>query len=338
MHQPIDVLGIGLNATDTVLLVDEFPPHAGKVPFREEFISPGGQVASAVVACAHLGLRTRYIGVVGDDKRGRIQLESLQGTGVDVSGVVVRPGCPNQSAYIVVDARTGERTVLWRRADCLELQPSEIDPDAIRSARMLHIDGCDVAAAAFAARTARENGIPVSLDVDTVYAEFDTVLQNVDYLIASEAWVHAWTGFADVFTALESLAKEYRCRVTAMTCGQDGVIALQNGIWHYSPGFRVHCVDTTGAGDAFHGAFCYTVLRGMPLPQALEFANAAAAINCTAFGARGCLPSLPAVEQLLHGNSEHVPARHISASLVERVQATAASPAISAASSSAAKR
>ncbi|MBV9612383.1 MAG: carbohydrate kinase family protein, partial [Acidobacteriaceae bacterium] len=89
MSAPVDVLGIGLNATDTLLLVPEFPPYAGKVAFERELLSPGGQIATAVVACAKLGLRTKYIGTVGDDLRGDIQRQSFAGTGVDITGVIV---------------------------------------------------------------------------------------------------------------------------------------------------------------------------------------------------------------------------------------------------------
>lgn len=89
-----DVVGVGLNATDTLLIVPHFPAYAGKVPFVDEMLSPGGQVASAMVACARLGLRTKYIGAVGDDERGRIQVESLQGTGINLDDIKVRAGCP----------------------------------------------------------------------------------------------------------------------------------------------------------------------------------------------------------------------------------------------------
>src|SRR5262245_31525904 len=98
-----DVVGVGLNATDTLLVVPHFPAYAGKVPFVEEILSPGGQVASALVACARLGLSVKYIGTIGDDERGRIQMESLRGTGINLDHVQLRPGCGNQSAYIIID-------------------------------------------------------------------------------------------------------------------------------------------------------------------------------------------------------------------------------------------
>jgi len=316
-----DVLGIGLNATDTLLLVGEFPPYAGKVAFERELLSPGGQVASAIVACARLGLRTRYIGTIGDDLRGQIQRESLEGTGVDTSGLIVRAGCPNQTAYIIIDERTGERTVLWRRFDCLRLSPSEIRPDYIRSARMLHIDGYDIEAAAYAASIARNAGIPVSLDVDTVYPGFESVLRYVDYLVAGSGWPEKWTGEADPFVALPMLEAEYGFRVSAMTLGDHGALAYADGAWTYSPAFEVACVDTTGAGDVFHGAFCYAMLAGMPMQEALDFSNAAAAMNCTAIGARGHVPARAEVDALLHSASEGKAKRRRNAEIAHRCRA-----------------
>jgi len=294
-----DVVGVGLNATDTLLLVHHFPAYAGKAPFEEEMLAPGGQVASAMVACARLGLRTKYIGAVGDDERGRIQMDSLSGTGINLDHVQVRRGCPNQSAYIIIDRSTGERTVLWRRAPCLRIDPAEIAPEQITCARLLHIDGHDTAAVAHAAEIARQHGIPVTVDVDTIYHNFDKVLPNVDYLIASSEFPANWTGINDPFHALESLQNQYGMKVAAMTLGAHGSLARQDGRFYYSPAYVVNCVDTTGAGDVFHGAFCYAVLQGMPMQQALEFSNAMAALNCTALGARGGIRSVGEVRALM---------------------------------------
>ena len=289
MNVPFDVTGIGLNATDTLLMVPRFPAYAGKAAFDQEILSPGGQVASAMAACARLGLRARYVGTVGDDERGRIQTESLLRCGVEASGVRVRPGCPSQSAYIVIDRSTGERTVFWRRDDCLRLSPEDIDPAFVLNTRLLHIDGHDTEAVGYAARLARERGIPVTADVDTVYHGFEGVLPFVDYLIASSEFPLQWTGEDDPRRALELLQNEYGMRVAAMTLGAHGALARQDGRYTYSPAYVVDCADTTGAGDVFHGAFCYCVLQGMSLFESLEFSNAMAALNCRAVGARGGL-------------------------------------------------
>jgi sulfofructose kinase len=294
-----DVVGVGLNATDTLLIVPNFPAYAGKVPFQEEIISPGGQVASALVACAHLGLRVKYIGAIGDDERGRVQRESLLGTGINLDHVQLRRNCPNQSAYIIIDRSTGERTVFWHRSDCLRIDPDQIAPEQITCARLLHIDGHDTPAVARAAAIARSHGIPVTVDVDTVYHGFDRVLPNIDYLVASSEFPTAWTGVNDPFRALEAIQNEFGMRVAAMTLGAHGSLAREDGVFHYSPAYVVNCVDTTGAGDVFHGAFCYAVLQGMPMPEVLEFSNAMAALNCTALGARGGIRGLADVRALM---------------------------------------
>jgi len=294
-----DVVGVGLNATDTLLIVPHFPAYAGKVPFEEEHLSPGGQVASAMVACARLGLRAKYIGAVGDDLRGRVQIESLQGTGINLDHIKRREGCANQSAYIVIDRSTGERTVLWRRDECLKIRPEEITEEMIACARLLHIDGHDTPAVARAAEIARRRGIPVTIDVDTIYKGFESVLPNVDYLVASSEFPAAWTGEPDPFRALELIQREYGMKVAGMTLGAHGALALSAGRFHYSPAFVVNCVDTTGAGDVFHGGFCYAVLQGMPMREALDFSNAMAALNCTALGARGGIRGLEEVSALI---------------------------------------
>lgn len=294
-----DVTGVGLNATDTLILLPKFPAYAGKIAFDKEMYSPGGQVASAMVQCANLGLRTKYIGTVGDDLRGKIQMESLEGSGIDISDVKVVANCPNQTAYILIDKTTGERTVLWQRADCLRLEADDITEEMIAGTRLLHIDGHDTAAVAKAASIARKHKIPVTVDVDTLYHGFEEVLPNVDYLITSSEFPTAWTNEKDPFTALELMQRTYGMRMAAMTLGAYGALALIEGKFHYSPAFVVNCEDTTGAGDVFHGAFCYALLQEMAIDEALEFSNALAALNCTAIGARGGISTQEAASNLI---------------------------------------
>jgi len=293
------VVGVGQNATDTLILLSHFPAYAGKVAFERELLSPGGQVASAMVTCAKLGLRVKYIGSVGDDERGRIQLESLRETGINLDDVEVRKNCPNQTAYILIDQATGERTVLWQRNDCLRLDPDSMTVEKITSAHLLHIDAHDTAAVARAAQIAREHHIPVTVDVDTIYHGFDRVLPHVDYLVASSEFPVQWTNERDPFRALETIQDEFHIPVAAMTLGALGALARVDGRFIYSPAFVVNCADTTGAGDVFHGAFCYAVLQNMPMRETLEFSNAMAAMNCTALGARGGISTVDHARALI---------------------------------------
>lgn len=306
MARQFDVVGVGLNATDTLLTVSRFPLRGGKVAFDEEIVSPGGQVATAMVACQRLGLRAKYIGSVGDDERGRLQMESLRSSGVDIEHVQMRGNCASQSAYIVVDRESGERTVFWRRDDCLRIDPGQIADDQILGARLLHIDGHDTPAVERAASIARRGAIPVVVDVDTIYPGFDLVLPHVDYLIGSSEFPGRWTGEDDPFEALAIIEAKYGMKVAAMTLGESGALALSDGRFHYAPGFVVDCVDTTGAGDVFHGAFCYGLLAGFSLEHALTFSNAMAALNCQAPGARGGIASLEEVERLAAAGERRV--------------------------------
>ncbi len=314
MTEPqFDVVGVGLNATDTMILIPHFPAYGGKVPFIEEVLSPGGQVASAMVCCAKLGLRVKYIGTIGGDLRGQIQWESLDGCGINLDHVQRRWNTPNQSAYILIDQSTGERTVFWHRPEALRITPEEITPDQIACARLLHIDGHDTPAVAHAARIARQHGIPVTVDVDTIYKGFEDVLPNVDYLITSSEFPERWTGESDPLRALELIHDTYGMRVAAMTLGAHGALARAEGRFYYSPAFVVNCIDTTGAGDIFHGAFCYALLQGYDLEAALEFSNAMAALNCTAMGARGRIATLEEARALTARGERRVKAefRHL---------------------------
>lgn len=298
-EKPFDLVGVGLNATDTLLLVPNFPSYGGKVRIAQEVTSCGGQVASALATAAKLGLRTKYIGTIGDDHRGELQLASLRETGIDLSDVEIRANCPNQSAYIVIDQTTGERTVFWSRPDCLTLDPSKISEANIGCARMLHIDGHDTPAVERAASIARSLGIPVTCDVDTIYPGFDRVLPYVDYLVSSTEFPARWTGEENHQKALELIQNQYGMKVAAMTLGADGALARVDGEFLQVPGYRVDCVDTTGAGDVFHGAFCYSILNEMTISEALRFSCAMAALNCTKLGARGRIATAEEARKLM---------------------------------------
>lgn len=301
-----DMVGLGLNATDTAIVVPQFPEYTSKVAFLEERMEAGGQVATAVIACRILGMHCKYIGSVGDDERGRFQLQSLRGSGVDIEDVHIVPNCPNQTAYIIIDKRSGERTVLWYRDKRLTMTPSMLDREKICSGRLLHVDAVDIAANAAAASWAREASIPVTCDVDTLYENMDKLLQHLDYFIGSANFPGEYTGEKDPFKALEILRGEFGMKMAAITLGVDGVLALTDGGYIYSPAFEVEAVDTTGAGDVFRGAFCYALLEHMAVQRALDFSCAMAALNCTGFGARGGIATLPEVLALMNTGTRHV--------------------------------
>jgi sulfofructose kinase len=300
----VDVVGVGLNATDTIIRLPRFPALDDKVELLSAEVLPGGQVASALVACQRWGLKTRYIGKVGDDGAGRMQRETLGREGVEAHLLEVA-GVPSQMAYILVDETSGERSILWKRDTAMAMRAEEIRKEWITQARALHVDGHDTAAAAAAARYAHQAGVPVTADLDNLYPGVEELLQNVDYLLASRKFPERLTGEAELPKALRAIEKRFRCRVAGATLGRGGAVAWDGVSFFYCPAYKVEIVDTTGAGDIFHGAFVYGMLQKWGLRRMLEFSCAAAALNCTAVGARGGIKPVEEIEALMRGGGRH---------------------------------
>ena len=299
----VDVVGVGLNATDTLIPVAHYPARGSKVEFRSAKVLPGGQVATAMVACQQWGLRTRYVGKLGDDGAAAMHRAEFARLGVEAN-LFTAPGCPSRQAFILVDD-SGERTVLWKRDTRLALRPEELQREWITKSRILHVDGHDTAAATVAAGWARAAGIPVIADLDELYPGVEALLKNINYLITSRDIPGRLMEEPDLQKSLPALRERFGCRLTAATLGEEGVLAWDGTQFHYAAAFRVKTVDTTGAGDIFHAGFIYGLLQGWPLQRQLDFACAAAALNCTAVGARGGIQSIAAIEQLMATCARH---------------------------------
>ncbi|HXJ17504.1 MAG TPA: PfkB family carbohydrate kinase [Candidatus Polarisedimenticolia bacterium] len=282
----VDVVGVGINATDTILRLPSFPAPDSKIELLSAEVTPGGQVASAIVACRRWGLRARYVGKIGDDAAGKFQVDEMQREGVDTRWITV-PGCQSQTAYILVDEPSGERTVLWKRDRGIALRPQDLKREWIRGARALLVDGHDTEAAACAARWAHEDNIPVVGDFDNRYPSVEVLLQYVDFPITSKDFPERLTGEMDLLKSLPEIFRNFKCRLIGATLGRLGVLTWDGDRFLLCPGFLITPVDTTGAGDIFHGAFLYGLIRGWTLEETLQFSCAAAALNCEAQGARG---------------------------------------------------
>ncbi|HUB28104.1 MAG TPA: PfkB family carbohydrate kinase [Terracidiphilus sp.] len=293
----VDLVGVGLNATDTLIPLETYPERGSKVEYRQASILPGGQTASAVIACQTWGLTTRYVGKLGDDDAARLHRSEFARAGVDARILTVANAASPQS-LIVVD-NGGERTVLCRRDERLLLQPEDLDRGWIRNARALLVDGFETAAATTAAGWARDAGIPVVADLDEMYAGVEELIDQIDYLVVSRDFPRRLTGERNLEQALRKMKSRYGCVVAAATLGQDGVLAWDGSNFHLRPAYCVRVADTTGAGDVFHAGFIYGLLQGWALPRQLDFACAAAALNCTATGARGGIGPVDKVVELM---------------------------------------
>ena len=299
----MDLVGVGLNATDTLIPLATYPERGSKVEYSTVSVMPGGQTATAVVACQTWGLRTRYVGKVGDDDAARLHREAFARAGVETHLVSVSGAASPQSLILVDEG--GERTVFCRRDDRLILQAEELDRAWVERARALLIDGHDTGAALKAAKWARAAGVPVIADLDEIYPGVEDLIENIDYLIVSRDFPGRLMNEAHLDRALQRISARFGCRLAAATLGQDGVLAWDGERLQHNAAYRVPVADTTGAGDIFHAGFIYALLQDWPLQRQLDFACAAAALNCTGAGARGGIAAVEVIEKLMDTGSRY---------------------------------
>ncbi len=296
----LDVVGLGYASWDYLGIVPAPPVFDADTMTLARFAScGGGPVATALVTLARLGARVGYLGVLGDDESGRRVLADLRREGVDVSRVVVRPGVRSHTCLVLVEAGTGRRSILCDRGTLGALPLGDADRAYIARARFLHLDGQFMAAAIVAACWAREAGVCVSLDANRPRPRLDELLPLVDVLVTSATFPAAYTGrddLAQAMRALQALGPE----TVVVTLGAQGCAYLEDEQIVRVPGLAVEVVDTTGAGDAFHGAYLLGLLQGWDAARTARFANAVAALNCRALGGRAALPGLEEVLALVN--------------------------------------
>ena len=299
-----DAVGFGLNAVDHLIVVPEYPAFDAKVRFSEYEKSAGGQTASAMVALQRLGLKTAYAGRFGSDEDGRFGLRAIEYEGVNLDFVEMIEGADNQIAFIIIDGRSGERTIIWNRDERLSYRPDEAPLDLAARGRVLHIDAHDPPACAVMARAARAAGAIVTADIDNIYEGLPELLPLIDVLITATEFPHRLTGISDGRASLVEMKARYGCGIVGTTLGARGALAYCEGQFTESPAFTVPggCRDTTGAGDAFHGGFIYGMLRGEDLETCMKLGNAVAALKCRSLGGRAALPTADELTEFVSAN------------------------------------
>jgi len=306
-NKPFDVVGLGEIAIDHLCIVPRAPGMPDKVRMSRYEAQGGGQVATAMVACQRLGLKTKFLGKVGDDDDGRLSIDELLREGVDASGVRVAKGAATQLAVILIDEHSGERTVVWNCDEESMLRPSELRREEVVQARALHIDATGLAFGLEPLQWAREAGVVTSIDIDHLLPDTAAALELVDLCIVPETFPRELTGERDLERAMRAMHEVNPRAVLCVTLGAEGCIAWDDGALVREPAFRVRPIDTTACGDVFHAAFLFAALQGYPLRRAMRFSNAAAAIKTLKLGGRPGIPTLAEVEKLL-ALSPHAPA------------------------------
>jgi sulfofructose kinase len=288
----LDVTGVGYTCMDFLATVPGMPAINTKMEMEAFHIQGGGPTATAMVTLARLGASTALIAKIGDDLSGQAALSELKKEDINLAGVVIQEGASSQCAFILVDGPTGKRTIFWTRGSLDQLAPSEIDAGLVLSARYLLIDDLEPEAAAAAASLANKASIPVVLDAGSTRAGVEKLVPLSTHLVTSEDFPREFTGKSDLHEAAASLL-EMGPSVVTVTLGERGCFAMQKGKPPlYQRGFQVRAVDTTGAGDVFHGAYIRALLEDWELPRVLEFACAVAGLKCTKPGGRTGIPTM----------------------------------------------
>ena len=302
----VQVVGLGMAALDLILRTKEMPSWEGGVRMSAAAIEGGGPVATAMVAVSRLGVPAGFVGTYGSDRLGQIKLQTLVENGLDVSRAIQRDAPEDQAVLVCVHAETGERVFSgFEHARRSPLAIDELDREYITGAEFLHLDGHHGDAALQAARWMHEAGKRVMLDGSAtrgpVRPQMLALVAEADILICGEGFGPALTGQPfdatpeNLFQIGERIL-ELGPSIVVQTQGGDGSYTVTHGPRgsierFHVPAFEVDVVDTTGAGDVFHGAFLVGLLQGWDLRSAATFSTAVSAIKCTQLSGRRGIPS-----------------------------------------------
>jgi sulfofructose kinase len=293
-------VGLGLCALDYTFQVQEYPRLDDKIEAAAFTRQGGGPVPTALCALSKLGVPSAFIGKCGKDVEGRAIRDELRRFGVNTSGLILDPDSRTPRAFIMVDKESGKRTVILDRTETSALSADEFNVDFIRRAKFLLIDGRELETSLTAAMLMQKTGGEVILDAGSPRKNIGDILPYVDHLVVSNRFSIDFTQEVDPGNAALKLA-HMGFKSVVITSGAKGCLgATSDGLFYQQEAFDVEVVDTTGAGDVFHGGYIYGLVQGWELPKILEFASAVAAIKCTRLGGRRGIPELEEVEDLIN--------------------------------------
>ncbi len=295
----VSVIGVGQACVDYLGRLRTFPEEDGKVELLDITVQCGGPASTALVTLSRLGIKTGFFGSISDDSLGEEIIKGLKEDNIDISGVKITPGYTSPFAFIAINARDGRRTIFWHRGSVPHLRAQDIDLGIYPNARILHVDSLMVEAITEAVIQAKQRGMLVVMDAGTLRDGIPEILKMVDVLIASEPFSIQLAGeYNTPEYALRKL-KSYGSKEVVITLGKRGSVGLSNDSFIVQDAYNVQAVDTTGAGDVYHGAYIYGLIRGWPMGECMRFASAVSAIKCTKIGARRGIPSLEQVKRFM---------------------------------------
>jgi len=258
-------------------------------------------VPTALATLSRLGKRCALVTALGMDSHGRFLCQELEQFGVETRYVHYLPSVTTPRAIILIDQSKGERTVLLAQDSACTLKQLEpVQP--FDQCRLLHVDGHYPEADIQAAERVHHQGGLVSLDIGSNRLVPEALLKKVDILVVSESYQQKGIIQSDPVKSLEHLAKQH-FKLIGITCGTIGSYLYFNNKIHYEPAFKVTTIDSTGAGDVYHGALLYGFLQGFTLEQMARFAAAAAARKCGHVGGKAGIPDLQQIKQFLQDHN-----------------------------------
>lgn len=296
-----DIVGIGVCTVDHLMQVPRMPLNNETMRAASYMRQTGGLASSALVAAARLGAKTKIIGRIGDDENGEFIRRVFADEGVDASHLLIEPGTDSHVSVILVNMQTGDRSIVSRPAAGRPIMPTDITREVITGAKVLFID--DVTPAAMqAAAWARAAGMWVVMDPFCPYPAAKAILPYVNAPIVPEHWARDWMPHQPPEAVVEALYNE-GAEIAIVTLGARGCLVYSDEGLRTFPAYAVEVVDTTGAGDAYHGAFMYALLQNWDLERRVRFAAAVGSMNCRALGGRTALPTRAEVDAFLaeHG-------------------------------------
>ena len=286
-----DVIGIGLAVLDHLMLVSDFPSGEGVFSATQYETQGGGMVATALVAAQKLGAGTEFWGRVGDDEVGHALLKELKSYNVNTSQVHMVPQGRTGVCFVMVKADSGERAFVVSAQKNLYVDLKNLNLDRIRKSKAVLIDATWIEAAQKAAHFARSHGVPVVADVHDPSQPSLELLGLADYAIIPRHLADVLSGNKGDYSQALHRTQGPRCKGTNRHSWRGRLYYLYREKIFKLPAFRVKTVDTTGAGDCFHGAFCFGLAHGFAAPEAIGFASAVAAMSCTKLGGRAGIPT-----------------------------------------------
>ncbi len=300
-EKEFDAVGFGTNAVDYLIVVPEYPEFNSKVELDNYTQLAGGEIASTMVGLQLLGMKTSYIGRFGKDTAGDFGWQTLRDEGVDLTHAEQIEGAQTQIAFILIDKRNGERTVIWKRDKNLAFSPEDAPLEIVRRTKIFHATPHDTAACIKLAREAKAHGAIVSIDIDNIFEDLLEMIPLIDIFISSSDFPEKLVGIIDKRESLREIKRRFGCPIVGMTLGENGSLILCEERFIETKGYAVPggCKDTTGAGDSFRVGFLYGLLKGETVENAAKTANAVAALKCREIGARTALPNTQDLENLL---------------------------------------